>query len=149
VQKTKLFVIETLRNIWVKIPDRWRGRILSWGLPFLFGLVIVWIWGIGTLLVVLFVLFLILFLLFNMVGDGRIKAASQWSITEFFTRIRGMLLFALLPIAWELIKDPSIESITGLFVLAILALFFWNRFNQMMGNFLKEVFGITKKGGRE
>jgi len=138
----------SLRNLWNRIPEEWKSRIIRWGVSFIFGLLIIWIWDIGTLLVILFILFFVFYLVFNLFGGWETRAISQWSITQFFSRIRGMLLFALLPTAWELIKNPSLESIIGICFLVIIALTIWERFDQMMKNFFQNAFGTRNRRRR-
>jgi hypothetical protein len=141
-------ILHTITNYLNKIPHQWQKRLIKWGIPFLFGLIIVLIWDIGTLLVILFMIFFLSFLIFSIIGGTKTKQFSQWSITEFFKRIRGMLIFALLPVAWELIKKPSVDSIIGICVLGIVALTIWQRFDQMIADMLKSMFGVRNKRKR-
>ncbi len=133
--------METLRNLWERIPNNWK----LWGLFFIVGLIITLVCGVGTLLVVLFLLFFLSYLIFNLFGDRQARVIGQWSITQFFKRIRGILLFALLPTLWELIKKPSLESIISICLLLFVALSISNKFDEIIGNVRGQYFGKRKR----
>ena len=133
--------MNTLRNLWAWIPNKWKLWILS----FIIGLIISLIWGIGTLLVILFLLFFLSYLILNLFGGREARVVSQWSITQFYKRIRGMLIFALLPALWELIKKPSLENIIGILFLVIIALTIWDKFDDLIGDINKQFFGKRRR----
>lgn len=136
--------MDALRKYWSLIPNKWKLWIAS----FILGLIIVLIWDISTLLITLFILFVLSYLIFNLFGDKEARVFSQWSITEFFKRIRGMLIFALLPTVWELIKKPSLESIISICFIAFIALTIWEKFNEVISNFNKSTFSTRRKTRR-
>jgi len=136
--------METLYGLYHRIPKKWRKPIFGWVLPFLFGLIITLIWDVGTLLVILFLLFAISFLVYELGLKGA-RVIGVWSITQYFKRIRGMLLFALLPTLWELIKKPSLESIIGICFLIIIAFSIWDKFDEIMGDFTRKTFGTRRR----
>ena len=134
-------MVDTLRNLWTRIPGKWKLWILS----FIIGIIITLIWDVGTLLIILFLLFVLSYLVFNLFGGRRMREVSQWSITQFYQRIRGMLIFALLPALCELIKQPSLENIIGILLLFIIALTIWDKFNELIGDINKQFFGKLKR----
>ena len=110
--------MEMLHNLWMSIPRKWRRRILFWLVSFLFGLLITWIWDIGTLLVILLVISLVASLL-------RIGGAERWALEQYRGRIRGMMIFALLPAAWEA------TSILDFVLVLLIMVIIWVRFEQI------------------
>jgi hypothetical protein len=131
----------TLRSLYQRIPTRWKLWILS----FLLGLLITLIWGVGVLLFILLALFIVSYFLFSIVGSRKVREVGQWSITQYFKRVRGVILFALLPTAWELIRNPSLDSIIALVVLLFVALSIWDKFDEIMSDFTKGIFGTRRR----
>lgn len=134
----------TLRSLYEMIPKKYRKPVVHWVLPFIFGLIIIVIWDVAILLVTLFLLFIV-FYLFYVFGSYKAREVGRWSITEYFKRIRGMIIFALLPTAleiiWELIREISLESIIALCVLGIVALSIWERFDKIIEDITRQLFG--------
>ncbi|MBA7688221.1 hypothetical protein ES703_96700 [subsurface metagenome] len=56
--------METLRNLYERIPKKFRKPIIHWVLPFIVGLIITLIWDVVTLLSILFLLFIVFYLLY-------------------------------------------------------------------------------------
>lgn len=139
--------MDSLRSLYDKIPEKLRKPVVHWVLPFLFGLIITLIWDVGTLLIILFLLFIVFFIISEL-GNKDARAAGKWSINQYFKRIRGMIIFALLPAAWELIKEHSLDSIIGLVILIFLALSIWNRFDEIMKDFTKKFFRKQRRRRR-
>ncbi len=132
--------METLRSLYEKIPRKFRKPVVHWVLPFIFGLIITLIWDVGTLLITLFLLFIISFIISEL-GNRGARAVGEWSIKQYFKRIRGMIIFALLPMAWELIREFSLGSILALCVLIIVALSVWGKFDEIIENTSRQLFG--------
>ena len=137
-------MLDTLRTLYEKIPTKLRKPIVHWVFPFIVGLIITLIWDVGTLLAVLVVLFAIFFLI-GKLGSRRAQVASEWSIKQYFKRIRGMIIFALLPAAWELIREFSSESILALCVLIFVGLSIWERFDKIIKNTSRQLFGKRRR----
>ena len=140
-------MLDTLRTLYEKIPTKLRKPIVHWVLPFIFGLIITLIWDVGTLLAVLVVLFAIFFLI-GKLGSRRAQVASEWSIKQYFKRIRGMIIFALLPAAWELITEISLESIIALCMFVIIALSIWEKFDEVSEDIRRQLFGKRRRRHR-
>ena len=136
--------METLRGLYGKIPKEFRKPVVHWVLPFIFGLIITLIWDVGTLLIILFLLFIISFLISEL-GNRGARAVGEWSIKQYFKRIRGMIIFALLPAAWELIREFSLGSILALCVLIIVALSIWEKFDEIIENTSRQLFGKRRR----
>ena len=85
---------------------------------FLAGLLIDAIWGVGTLLTILLIIYAIA-LIFRLTNLG------QLAIEQFWGRIRGMVISAMFPALWEIIKklisNPS-ESAMIEFLFAVLVI---------------------------
>jgi hypothetical protein len=140
--------METLRDLYERIPEKLRKLIVSVLLPFLIGLIITLIWGVETLLVILFLLFCLSYLLFKLFGSTWVRESGEWSITQFFKRIRWMLIFALLPAVWELIRNFSLESIIAVLFIVIIALTIWKRFDELISSVVRDYFRPGKRGHR-
>ena len=125
--------METLRNLYSKIPPKWRYRIIRWIVPPLVGQIIIWIWGLETLLTILIFLIFIA-AVFRTFGLTQALKIGRLSVEQFIGRIRGIVIFAFLPVAWELIKDPSISSIIGLLVILLCVITIWDSFGKMINN---------------
>ena len=117
----------TLHDLYSKIPPKWKLWILS----FLFGLVVTLIWDIGALLVILFLIGVIA-AMFVSLGFAKTSRVERWALDQFWARIRGMLVFAILPAAWEIIKNlinsPSTSSVFELLVILLIVAVIWDRF---------------------
>jgi len=136
--------MDTLRILYEKIPRKFRKPVVHWVLPFIFGLIITLIWDVGTLLITLFLIFTISFLI-SKLGNRGARAVGDWSIKQYFKRIRGMIIFALLPAAWELIREFSLGSILALCVLIIVALSIWEKFDEIIKNTSRQLFGKRRR----
>jgi len=136
--------MDALRILYEKIPRKFRKPIVHWVLPFIFGLIITLIWDVGTLLITLFLIFTISFLISGL-GNRGARAVGGWSIKQYFKRIRGMIIFALLPAAWELIREFSLGSILALCVLIIVALSIWEKFDEIIKNTSRQLFGKRRR----
>ena len=136
--------MDTLRSLYEKIPKKFRKPIIQWALPFIFGLIITLIWEVGTLLVILLLIFVISFLISEL-GNRRARAAGKRSIKQYLQRIRGMIIFALLPAAWELVKEPSLDSIIALCVLIIVVLSIWGKFDEIIEDTTRQLFGKRRR----
>ena len=121
----------TLQNLYWKIPQKWRPRIISWVTSFLFGLIITLIWGVETLLTTLIFILLISALLHTF-GLDKARKLEHWSIAQFFGRIRGMIIFAFLPVIWELLRDFSLSSVISLLILALCIVYIWDSFANLI-----------------
>jgi len=139
--------METLLNLYERIPKKFRKPIIHWVLPFIVGLIITLIWDVVTLLSILFLLFIVFYLLY-VFGSHKAREVGRWSITEYFKRIRGVIIFALLPTAWELIREVSLESIIALCVLGIVALSIWEKFDEMIKDITIQFFGKKRRRRR-
>ncbi len=126
-------MMDTLRSLYEKVPKKWRARIIRWVLSFSFAMIIKLIWGIETLLTILIFLIFIA-ALFRTFGLTQALKIERLSIEQFIGHIRGMVIFAFLPVAWELIKDPSISSIIGLLVILLCVITIWDSFGKMINN---------------
>ena len=78
-------------------------------------------------------------------GNRGARAVGDWSIKQYFKRIRGMIIFALLPAAWELIREFSLGSILALCVLIIVALSIWEKFDEIIKNTSRQLFGKRRR----
>ncbi len=136
--------MDALRILYEKIPRKFRKPIVHWVLPFIFGLIITLIWDVGTLLITLFLIFTISFLISEL-GNRGARAVGDWSIKQYFKRIRGMIIFALLPAAWELIREFSLGSILALCVLIIVALSIWEKFDEIIENTSRQLLGKRRR----
>ena len=134
--------METLRNLYIKIPPEWRYRIIRWIVSLLVGQIIIWIWGLETLLTILIILICIAVLFRTFGFKQALKIERLWA-EQFIGRIRGMVIFAFLPVAWALIKDPSISSIIGLLVIVFCVITIWDSFGKTINNW-----GRTKRVSR-
>lgn len=139
--------MDSLRILYEKIPKKFRKPIVHWVLPFIFGLIITLIWDVGTLLIIVFLLFTISFLLSEL-GNRGARAVGEWSIKQYFKRIRGMIIFALIPTAWELIKEASLGSILTLCVLIIVALSIWQKFDEIIVDITRQLFRKRRRRSR-
>ena len=139
--------MRNLRSSYDKIPKPLRKPLLQWGLPFLIGWIITQFWGIATLFAILIFVFT-LFYLIAVFGSKRARIASEWSIKEYLKRIRGMLIFALLPAAWELIKKPSAESLIAIIVIIFVAATIWQRFDEAIEDVTSQLFGRSRSRTR-
>jgi len=131
--------METLRNLYSKIPPTLRYRIISWIVSLLVGQIIIWIWGLETLLTILIFLIFIA-AVFRTFGLTQALKIERLSVEQFMGRIRGIVIFAFLPVVLELIKDPSISSIIGLLVILLCVITIWDSFGKMINNW-----GRTRK----
>ena len=120
-----------MRNLYMSIPRKWRSRIALWVAAFLVGQFVIWIWGLETLLTILIFLIFVA-ALFRTFGLTRAVKMERWSIEQFLGRIRGMVIFAFLPAAWELIRNPSISSIISLLLLLLCGLIIWDSFGKII-----------------
>ena len=126
-----------MRNLYMRIPQKWRSRIVLWVASFLFGQFVIWIWGLETLLTIL--IFLIFgAALFRTFGLAQALKIERWLREQFLGRIRGVVIFAFLPAAWELIRNPSIPSIIGLLLLLLCIVIIWDSFGK-----IRNSWGIT------
>lgn len=143
--------MSTLRSLYEKIPKKSRKPVVNWVFPFLFGLLITWIWGVGALFTILLILFFVSAMI-SALGNREARVIGKWSIGQYFKRIRGMILFALLPAVWklvlELIKNPSLESILPLLVIFIVALSIWVKFEEIIKDITKQIFGTRRRRRR-
>ncbi|MFC1989714.1 hypothetical protein ACFLVW_04045 [Chloroflexota bacterium] len=139
--------METLSSLYERIPKNFRRPIIQWVLPFIFGLIITLIWDVGTLLIALFLLFIIFFLISEL-GNRGARAVSEWSIKQYYKRIRGLIIFALIPAAWELIREISSESIIALYVLGIVTLSIWEKFDETIEDITGQLFGKRRRRRR-
>ena len=126
-------LLETLQNLYLKIPENWRPRIIRWVISFLFGLIITLIWGVETLLTILIIILFISALL-RTFGLTEALKLERWSVAQFFGRIRIMMIFAFLPAVWELIRNFSLSSAISLLIIALCILFIWDSFAKVIKN---------------
>lgn len=124
---------DTLSSLYEKIPKKWRVRIIRWVLSFSFAMIIKLIWGFETLLTILIFLILIA-ALFRTFGLTQALKIERLSIEQFIGHIRGVVIFAFLPVAWELIKNPSISSIIGLLVILFCVITIWDSFGKTINS---------------
>ena len=120
-------MIETIRNLYMKIPEKWRPRVIRWVISFVLGLIITLIWGIEILLTILIIILLVSALL-RTIGLTEALKLERWSVAQFFSRIRGMIVFAFLPAIWGLVRNPSLSSAIGLVILILCIVFIWDSF---------------------
>ncbi len=125
--------MDTLRSLYEKIPEKWRVRIIRWVLSFSFAMIIKLIWGFETLLTILIFLILIA-ALFRTFGRTQALKIKRLSIGQLMGQIRGVVIFAFLPVAWELIENPSISSIIGLFVILFCVITIWDNFGKTINS---------------
>lgn len=123
-----------MHSLYTRIPEKWRSRIILWIASFLFGLIIIWIWDIETLLVVLILLSLIA-ALFRTLGLTQALKLERWALDQFLGRIRGIVIFAILPAVWvmakDLIENPSMSSALALILVLLLIVIIWDRFERI------------------
>ena len=129
VQACGVDTINTIYRLYLSIPRRWRVHITLWVVSFLFGLIIIWIWDLVTLLSLLIVISA-LFTIFSRFDFAR--TIGKWAHSQFLGRIRVMVIFAFLPAVWELVKNPSLSSIIGLLVLLLVITLIWDKFEQII-----------------
>ena len=119
--------METLHNLYMKIPLKWRRQIVPWIVSLLFGQIVIWIWGLETLLTILVCLIFIA-ALFRTFGLSQALKIERCSIGLLLGRFRGMIIFAFIPAVWEFIRNPSISSIIGLLFILLCVLMIWDSF---------------------
>ena len=125
--------METLRNLYMSISRTWRVRIIIWAVSFLFGLIVRLIWGVEALLTIL-ILGIFVSALFRTLGIDEAWKLEKWSVGQFFGYFRGVIIFAFLPVIWELIKNPSFDSAITLSVVILCVLFIWDSFGKTINN---------------
>ncbi|MBA7469550.1 hypothetical protein ES707_04821 [subsurface metagenome] len=140
VQAGGVDTISTIYRLYLSIPRKWRVRITLWVVSFLFGLLIIWIWDLVTLLSLLIVISA-LSTIFNRFNFAR--TLGKWAHSQFLGRIRVMVIFAFLPAAWELVKNPSLSSMIGLLALLLVITLIWDKFEQIISSW-----GKTKRRSR-
>ena len=140
--------MEIINDLYEKIPKKLRKPLFHWVLPFILGLIITSIWGIGTLFAIIIISFLVFYMIYNLVGNSKSKEISRWSITEYFKRIRGMIIFALLPTVWELVREVTLESIISLCILGIVVLSIWEKFDEVIKDVTVQLFGKKRRRRR-
>ena len=125
--------METLHNLYMRIPLKWRRQIVPWIVSLLFGQIVIWIWGLETLLTIL-VCLIFAAALFRTFGLSQALKMERCSIGLLLGRFRGMIIFAFIPVAWEFIRNPSISSIIGLLVILLCVITIWDSFGKMINN---------------
>lgn len=114
-------VMGTLRDLYTRIPKKWKIWILS----FLIAWLIRWICGVETLLIIL-IFAIALSVLFRNLGDTKALIIGKQAVRQLFGYFRGVIIFAFLPVVWEfvcdLIRDPSLVSIFELVMIIIVIL---------------------------
>lgn len=123
-----------MRNLYMNIPRKWRSRIILWVVSFGLGLIITLIWDAGTLLAIL-LFFILIAVLFRTLGLTQALKLERWAVGRFLGHIRGMVVFAILPAIWVVVKDlienPTMSSALALILVLLLIVVIWNRFEQI------------------
>ncbi len=136
--------METLRDLYTRIPKKWKIWILS----FLIAWLIRWICGVETLLIIL-IFAIALPVLFRNLGDTKALIIGKQAVRQLFGYFRGVIIFAFLPVVWELvcdlIRNPSLESIIELVVIIIVILVIWKKFDEIIGKYIRQNFGTRRR----
>ena len=136
--------METLRSLYTKIPKKWKIWILS----LLIAGLIRWICGVETLLVIL-IFAIALSVLFRNLGVKKASIIGKQAVAKLFGYFRGVIIFAFLPVVWELvcdlIRNSSLESIFELAVIIIVILVIWKRFDEIIGKYIRQNFGTRRR----
>lgn len=126
---------QTITKLWKGIPRKWKISGLLWVVSFLAGLLIDAIWGVGTLLTVLLIIYAIA-LVFRLTNLG------QFAIEQFWGRIRGMVVSAMFPALWEIIKklisNPSESAIIEFLFAVLVIVILWDAFGKMIKSLLDQ-----------
>lgn len=120
--------LETLYELWKKTPTKWK----LWVASAIVGLIIIWIWDIGTLLALFLVVSLVAALLRGLLPSSKLE---QFALEQFWGRIRGMIIFAFLPTLFvtigQLLSDFSLSSLISVLVVLFVILFIWDWFEKL------------------
>lgn len=141
-----LRVVSMITNVARWLWDRWndlsaatRNRILVVAGTWVVFKLIAWIWDIGTLLSWLIIGFAIAL----MVAESGMKKAQwvqEWFYVKFAEQIRGLVVFAMLPIAFEAlitwVRMRDSGSLIALLIIVGLIIYMWVR--------ISEAFGLTR-----
>jgi len=136
--------METLCSLYTKIPKKWKIWILS----FLIAWLIRWICGVETLLVIL-IFAIALSVLFRNLGVRKTSIIGKQAVGKLFGYFRGVIIFAFLPVVWELvcdlIRNSFLESIFELVVIIIVILVIWKRFDEIIEEYIRQNFGTRRR----
>lgn len=112
----------------LKSARRWRKRLPLWTASFLLGAALRWWLGDERLLVALLGVSL-LAALFHALGLGAARRVERGSLNHLWNTARGMVVFALLPTAWQALKavfgQPNTYSIQSLALTAAIIGVVW------------------------
>lgn len=126
---------QTITNLWERIPRKWKVSGLLWVVSFLAGLLIDAICGAGTVLTILLIIYVIA-LIFRLINLG------QFAIEQFWGRIRGMIIFAMFPALWEIIKklisNPSESAVIEFLLTVLVIVILWDAFGKMIKSLLDQ-----------
>ena len=128
-----------LASYWHNIPLKWRRRITSWLVPITVGQIVILIWGPGAWLSLLISVSLLGWVMkqtgFRSVGKIEALLGKVW---DYF---RGSILFALLPVLWQVLKSIASGDISGgliqLAVLGNIVAFVYERFKTLPKSWTK------------
>ncbi len=119
----------SVRKILNKIPPKWRWSLISWALAALFSWIIMWLFGLQTLLAI----YLVIFAIASIIGR---YGEANWAITQFIKHLRGIMIFALLPAIWPVIKEImtnfSWVLIVELLLIGYLIVYVWQSFDKVI-----------------
>ncbi len=117
-----------LWGTWLKLPQRWRVRILFWSVTSIGVRASIRIWDVGVVIVGFLVIGVIAVILGNM-GARRFYSWNSWAEGQVWTLIRGVITFALLPAALDnaviLYHERSVDSLIGLVVILFMMGIVW------------------------
>ena len=135
---------EVLRDLYTRIPKKWKIWILS----FLIAWLIRWICGVETLIIIL-IFAIALSVLFRNLGGTKTLIIGKQAVRQLFGYFRGVIIFAFLPVVWELVRNlirvPSLEPIFELVVIIIVILVIWKRFDEIIEKYIRKNFGTRRR----
>lgn len=121
-----------LRALWNELPANRRASILLWGSSFLGGMIVIAVWDLAALLAIIFLIGASAALL-RKAGIVEAGKAERWSFRQFYGRIRGMMIFAMIPSVWVVVKDflsdPCAASLLTVLVLLLPIALIWRIFD--------------------
>jgi hypothetical protein len=128
-------ILNKLSQKWKENHRKWLISGLIWIASFSIGLLISHFWGIGILLLILIVTYIIALVLHR-------NKVVTFTVKQFWGRIRGIILFTLLPAFLEIIRKLIISfSLSAVFELVLAVLFIaliWTFLSKIMEPFIPE-----------